>query len=95
MDPTFTATINSTLGGGATAINKLGSGTLVFGGANTYAGVTTISEGVINIRNSNALGTTVGGTSVAAGAVLELQGGITIGTEALALSGTLRNVSGK
>jgi len=48
-----------------------------------------------------ALGTTAGGVVVTSGAALELFGSITIGTEAISLSGTgiandgaIRNISG-
>jgi len=82
-------------------IYKLGDGTVVLTGNNTYTGLTTVSAGVLNIRHNNALGTTDAGTTVTSGAALELQGGITIGAEALSLSGTgissggaLRNISG-
>jgi len=82
-------------------IYKLGDGTVVLSGNNTYTGLTTVSAGVLNIRHANALGTTAAGTTVTSGAALELQGGITIGAEALSLSGTgistggaLRNISG-
>ncbi|MCE5327234.1 MAG: autotransporter-associated beta strand repeat-containing protein [Planctomycetaceae bacterium] len=76
-------------------------GTLVLTGANSYTGVTTVNYGAINIGNATALGTTDAGTTVASGAALEIQGGITVGNEALSLTGTgingtgaLRNKSG-
>ena len=89
--------------GDATAptVTKAGSGVMVFSGANTYSGATTVSAGVLNIQNATALGTTAAGTTVASGAALQLQGGISVGAETLALSGTgvssdgaLRNISG-
>ncbi|MEP9380703.1 autotransporter-associated beta strand repeat-containing protein, partial [Aquabacter sp. CN5-332] len=87
--------------GGAGGIVKQGTGTQALGGGNAYAGTTTISTGVLNIRNGSALGTTAAGTSVASGAALEIQGDITVGAEALTLNGAgvsnggaLRNVSG-
>ncbi len=95
-----------TLGGtgsiaGATAITKNGTGTVILATAGAYTGATTVSAGVLNIQNNNALGSTAGGTSVTAGAALQIQGGITVGTEALTLNGTgisndgaLRNISG-
>src|SRR5204862_153494 len=49
---------------------------------------TTISAGVLNIQNNTALGTIAGGTSVTSGAALQIQGGITVGAEALTLNGT-------
>ncbi|WP_395753590.1 autotransporter-associated beta strand repeat-containing protein [Prosthecobacter sp.] len=86
---------------GSGAVQKSGSGTLILSGANTYTGATTVSTGVLNIQNASALGTTAGGTSVASGAALQIQGSITTGAEALTLNGTgissdgaLRNISG-
>ena len=68
--------------------NKVGTGTLTLTGANTYAATTTVSAGILNVQNANALGTTASGTTVAAGAALQIQGGITITGEALTLNGT-------
>ncbi len=63
--------------------------------------MTTVSVGSLNIQNATALGTADAGTTVASGATLQLQGGITVADEALTLSGTgvsaggaLRNISG-
>jgi autotransporter-associated beta strand protein len=102
---TVTVSTNSlTVGGdigGAYTLSKAGAGTMVLSGANSHSGTTTVSAGVLNIRNGSALGDTVGGTTVSSGAALELQGGITVGNEALSLNGSgvssdgaLRNVSG-
>ena len=87
---------------GAYGVTKAGTGTLVLSAANTYTGLTTVSAGVLNVRNATALGTTAGATSVTSGAALQIQGGITIGAEALTLNGSgvsssggaLRNISG-
>jgi autotransporter-associated beta strand protein len=85
--------------GGAT-LTKGGTGTTVIQSSNSYTGVTTVNEGVLNIQNANALGSTTAGTTVVAGAALELQGGIT-SDEAVTLNGSgvssngaLRNISG-
>ena len=93
-------TISASLGGVA-SLTKTTSGTAILSGANTYTGTTTISAGVLNIQQATALGTTAAGTTVASGAALQLQGGITVGAEALTLNGTgvandgaLRNLSG-
>lgn len=95
----FSGTIGNT--GGALSLTKTGTGTFTLSGANSYTGTTTVSQGVLRIENSAALGSTAAGTSVTSGAALELQGGIAVGAEALALAGTgvgttgaLRNVSG-
>lgn len=85
---------------GVGGINKEGTGTLILSGGNTYGGITKINVGVINARHSTALGTIAAGTEVVGNAALELQGGISISYEALALrgfgvssAGALRNIS--
>ncbi len=92
-------TISSVLAGGG--LTKTGAGILTLSGANTYTGATNINAGVLNIQNATALGTSAGGTTVASGAALQTQGGITVTGEALTLNGTgisddgaLRNISG-
>jgi len=77
------------------------SGTLTLAGANTYSGTTTINVGAIKIQNATGLGSTVGGTTVASGASLQIDGGIAVGAEALTISGTglgsngaLQNITG-
>jgi len=85
----------------ASSLVKAGVGRVVLTATNTYSGVTRINEGALNIQSSNALGTVSASTTVAVGAALQLQGGITTVAEALTLSGTgvssdgaLRNISG-
>ena len=84
-------------------LSLAGAGIIQFAGSNTYGGATTIASGTtVKISNATALGTTALGTTVASGATLQLQGGITVGAEALTVSGTgvagqtgaLVNVSG-
>jgi autotransporter-associated beta strand protein len=86
---------------GAGALTKISAGNVTLSGANNYSGATSITGGALNIRNATALGTTAGNTTVSSGAALELQGDISVGAEALTLSGTgvsnagaLRNISG-
>lgn len=86
------------------SLMKDGAGTLTLTNANTYGGITTVSQGILEIRNSSALGSTSGGTSVSSGATLQLFSGesaIAVGAEALSLNGSgvggngaLRNLSG-
>lgn len=83
------------------ALTKADAGRLVLSGNNTYSGLTTVSNGILELRNGNGLGTTEAGTTVAGGAALQLAGGITVGAEALAINGNglggagaLRNAEG-
>ncbi len=106
IDGGVTTTINAAISGNlAIGLDKLGTGTLVLTGTNTYFGLTDIQAGVVRISNGAALGAGTGtladGTRVRAGAALELTGTITVANEALALNGTgianggaLRNLAG-
>ena len=92
---------NSGSGAAVLSLVKSNSSTWVLGGNNTYNGTAAINSGALNIQNANALGNTAAGTTVASGAALQLQGGISVGAEALTLSGdgvgstgALRNISG-
>ena len=86
-----------------------GTAVQVLSGANTYSGVTTVdasgasTHSVLNIQNGSALGDTAAGTTVGLGGALQIQNNITVGAEALTLSGSgidsndtgaLRNISG-
>jgi autotransporter-associated beta strand protein len=84
-----------------TTLIKNDAGTWTLSGNNSYSGTTTVTAGVLNIQHANALGDTTASTIVSNAAALELQGGITVGAEALSLTGTgvsttgaLRNISG-
>lgn len=93
--------IDSVIGTAGGGLTKDGEGTLTLTNSNTYTGVTNVVAGVLNARSDTALGTTAGGVVVTSGAALQLQGGISIGNEALTVGGSgiaddgaLRNVSG-
>ena len=95
-------TVNAVIAdnGSASALVKAGVGRVILTATNSYSGVTRVNEGALNIQSSNALGTVSAGTTVAVGAALQLQGGITTLAEPLMLSGTgvssdgaLRNIS--
>jgi fibronectin-binding autotransporter adhesin len=88
LSTTFSGVISDFDEEGVGSLTKVGTGTLTLTGANTYTGATSISAGILNIQNLTALGTTAAGTIVSSGATLQLQGGITVGTEALTISGT-------
>lgn len=96
LDQTSTGIIS-----GAVGLTHNSSGISILAGTNTYDGVTAVNTGVLNIRSNAALGSTVAGTTVASGAALQTQDGITVGAETLTLQGSgvagtgaLRNISG-
>ena len=86
---TYSGTISGTGG-----LTKNGTGTLIFDTAHTFTGAVMIDAGTLRLENASSLGTTAGGVSVSSGATLALDGGLAIGAESLALSGTLQSVSG-
>ncbi|MBL8825981.1 MAG: autotransporter-associated beta strand repeat-containing protein, partial [Planctomycetaceae bacterium] len=63
---------------GTGGIIKLGQGMLTLDGNNTYEGLTTVTQGILNVQQNNGLGSTAGHTVVTAGAALELRGSVTI-----------------
>src|SRR5207253_9241039 len=82
----------SCIGGSASGpgdLVKNGPKTLVLAGTgtNTYSGNTIVNSGPLLIAKSSALGGTAHGTTVAAGALLALEGGIDVAGEALSLQG--------
>lgn len=87
---------------GAGGLTKSGTGTLALSGGNSYTGTTAVNGGTLAISNNTALGTVAGGVTVATSATLQLSGGITVGEEALSLTGdgavagvgALQNLSG-
>jgi fibronectin-binding autotransporter adhesin len=100
-------TVSNAIGLTTGTLAYSGTGKLTLKGTNDYNGSTSVAaSGIINIRNSSALGaadgTTTTQTSVASGGTLQLQGGITVGDERLSIVGTgatgttgaLQNVSG-
>ncbi len=73
---------------GMLGLTKLGANTLTLNQANTFSGPTTVTgTGILTIQNPGALGTTASGTSVASGARLELDGGITVTGESIIMAG--------
>lgn len=105
-DLTLAGAGNSAVSGiialGAGGVTKAGLGTITLSGANTYTGATAITAGILNAQHATALGAIAGATTITSGATLQVQGGISIGAEAISLAGTgasgqsgaLVNVSG-
>jgi len=73
VDSSITATIGSIIADGtATGLNKIGGGTLVLTGANTYTGATTISAGTLRIGTGGSIAASSAVTLSAAGATLDI-----------------------
>jgi autotransporter-associated beta strand protein len=96
-----TSTINVSAGtltlsggiGGAGGLIKSGTGTLLLPGADSYAGITTVSAGVLDVQTPAALGSNTSVTVAAAG-TLQIDGtGLTF-SQTLNLSGTLASPGG-
>src|SRR5204863_115668 len=50
----------------------------ILAGGNTFDGIVNLSQGVLNLRNSSALGSANAGTIAGLGTAIQLQGGITV-----------------
>jgi autotransporter-associated beta strand protein len=89
-----TLTISGNSGNGTTgALTKLGSGTLVLSGNNTYTGLTTISAGILKLGSAGSgsntpLGTVGSGTLVSSNGALDLAGYTLVTSEAITINGT-------
>lgn len=82
-----TITIDGIISGvAASTLTKVGVGTLILNGANTYQGATLINQGIVIANNNTALGAVANGTTVANFASLQL-GAVTIGAEPLNITG--------
>lgn len=94
--PTIEVTSGTlTYGGIATgsSLKKIGTGTLILSGPNTFTGATSVNAGVLAVSNATGLGTIDSGTTVSSGAALQVSGAITI-AEPLTISGTGINNAG-
>jgi autotransporter-associated beta strand protein len=77
-------TINGIHGSGS--VSNVGSGVVTIGGANTYEGALTISQGTVRAGSGTALGSVLGGTLVANGATLDVNGQV-LNLETITVSG--------
>lgn len=71
---------------GSGAVNQNGIGITSLNGANSYDGATTVNAGTLRLGNATALGSTVGGTTMLAGATIDLNGQA-VGAEAVGIAG--------
>jgi autotransporter-associated beta strand protein len=69
-------------------IEKTGTGRLVLSGNNTFDGNVVVSNGVVAVAASSALGSSVGGTTVSNTARLELRNNVAVANEGLTLNGS-------
>lgn len=80
--PGYDLRVTAVIGG--SDILKTGGGSLALYGANIHTGETTVNQGGVYVRNSSALGTTAGGTTVDGTGFVYLVG-VSVAGEALAL----------
>jgi len=74
---------------GAASLTKSGTGMVTLAAANSYTGATAVNAGLLLVTENAALGSASGGTTVASGASLALDAGVTYTTaEPLVLTGS-------
>jgi len=89
-DLTFSGIVADATSFAGSIVDKAGTGTLLFSGANTFTGNVTVSAGTVKIGNKNALGTlntAVTKVTVSNGAVVDFNG-IIDATYGYTISGT-------
>jgi len=79
--------LNSSAVSQTSSLTKLGTGTVLLSGANTYTGVTYVNGGTLKLGSATALGTS-SQTSVVSGACLDLNGSTLSTARPLTLNGT-------
>ena len=81
-------TFSGILSGTTVTFDKIGVGTLILSGVNTFTGTTNINAGVINAENNAALGATSATVTIATNAALDLTGSTLSIANAMTLNGT-------
>lgn len=82
----------TTSGSNVGGLTKTGTGVLELSGANTYSGLTSVSNGILRVLSNTGLGTTEAGVTVASAAHLELGDGVTVTGETITISTTMGTV---
>jgi autotransporter-associated beta strand protein len=72
---------------GTGSVTMAGTGNLGLSGNSSYTGPTLVNAGTLTVRNSTALGSTNGGTTVASGSQLIIFGDVSLGAYPMTLSG--------
>ena len=72
---------------GTGALRKKGPGIATLSGTSTFTGPASIEEGTLKLGSGNALGAGDGGTSVSAGAALDLNGQLLPASETVSIAG--------
>jgi autotransporter-associated beta strand protein len=70
------------------ALTKTTSGALILTGSNAYTGLTTVSQGTLQVQSPTGLGSAAAGTSVTSGATLEIDNVAISNGEQITLNGT-------
>ncbi len=83
------AIIDNNTGTGKMALTKIGSGTIILSGANTFSGGTTVSAGVLTLGASNALSGATGSVTVNGGKLNSSVSAATLGGNLVFSSGTI------
>ena len=75
-------------GAAGSTLTIIGPGLTVLTAANDYDGATVVSSGTLGLAFGGMPGSTVGGTTIAAGAELYIEGALAVAGESLTLNGT-------